>query len=167
MNDWWWLHAIFHFLQNDRYWPSQPHSARAPQSQAGKPPRQQTSASSAGGASSFRRWAALGTHRAPCKQQLLGHRCGQHGPSAGAVKWEEWQGDEFRRGRGGGETHVTKGLEMNGSEMRGKFTYALGEEERMLTSFLHDKCRQERGRKELLISGTNRYFFPLGRSRSR
>lgn len=48
---------------------------------------------------------------------------------------------------------------INGSEMRGKFTYALGEEEKLFTSFLHDKCRQETGRKELLISGTNRFFF--------
>lgn len=92
-------------------------------------------------------------------QQLLGHRRGRHGPSAGAVEGKEWQRDEFRRGRGGGGTHVTKVLVINGSEVRGKFTYALGEEERMFTSFLHDKCRRETGRKELLISGTNRFFF--------
>lgn len=53
---------------------------------------------------------------------------------------------------------------INELEMRGEFTYALGEEERMFTSFLHDKCRQETRRKELLISGTKRDFFPPGQA---
>lgn len=86
---------------------------------------------------------------------------------AGAVKGKEWQGDAFIRERRGRETHITKVLMINELEMRGEFTYALGEEERMFTSFLRDKYGQETGRKELLISGTKRFFFSPRRSQSR
>lgn len=79
---------------------------------------------------------------------------------AGAVKGKEWQRDAFRRERRGEETHITKARMINELEMRKEFTYALGEGERMFTSFLHDKCRQETRRKALLISGTKRFFSP-------
>lgn len=104
--------------------------------------------------------AALGTHGAACMQEILCHCRRWHSHLAGVVKGKEWQGDEFSRERGGGETHITKVPMINGSKMRGKFTYALGEEVRMFTSFLHDKCKQETERKELLISGTNNFFSP-------
>lgn len=95
MNDWWWLHALFYFLQNDRCWPSRSHSARAPCSQAGECAGQQTLASSAG------EWwhvqlqkSCPGTCGAPCAQQLLvprslGRSSQEKGMSGGLIQ-EDW-----------------------------------------------------------------------------
>lgn len=163
MNEWWWLRAIFYFLQNNRYWPSQAHSSTVIEPG--------WKASSTADLCFHDIWSMQlqevscpGHPQGTLHTAAPGHHHGQHGPLAGAVKGKEWQGNAFRKEKRGEETHITKVLMINESEMRGEFTYALGEEERIFRSFLHDKCGQETERKELLISGTKRFCFPPGQA---
>lgn len=98
MNDWWWLHAIF-FLPASRYWPSQTHSARAPQSQAGELSRQLPFASSAGEAPSFRWWWA-----APGAQQGSLHAAAPGPPPRAA-----WPVGRSHQGKGMAGRLIQKG----------------------------------------------------------